>query len=116
MRTFIFLFLLTPALYARTVCRGYGNLNLSLNDKEKTFDFNQFCWNPCNMGDGVITAGPTLGWAGLRYKLELTRSTEMISPLESRTMHLLLDHGRQFATLSAGSQAIDLECEEVEDL
>lgn len=107
--------LLTPSLYARTVCRGYGNLNLSLNDTERTFNFNQFCWNPCNMGDGEITAGPNIGWAGIRYKLELTRSLEMISPLESRTMHLLLDHGRQSATLGTGTEKIELKCEELED-
>lgn len=112
----IFLFLLiTPSLYARTVCRGYGNLNFSLDEEKKTFSFNQFCWNPCHVGEGLITKGPQVGWDGYRYTLDLTHSTELIAPFKTREMFLLLDFGKETGTLSTREEKIDLTCEQLED-
>jgi hypothetical protein len=62
------------------------------------------------MGGGSV-GNKMIGWAGIRYLLELTNSEELITPMETRKYTLLLDFGMTSGTLYDKSGRIDLECE-----
>ncbi len=119
MKTFLMTLLLsTSAIAGDIYCRSPdsgADLHLNLNQKEKTFNFAQFCWNPCHMGSGEITAGPIIGWAGIRYRLNLSNSEHMISPLTTSTMTLFLAHDLQTGTLSDRTATVTLECQRSEE-
>lgn len=114
MKHLFFVFLITnSALASGIYCNGdVGNLHLNLDHGKREFNFAQFCWNPCNMGYGEITSGPRRGWAGIFYALDLNNSDELISPMKTRKMTLLLDHSGLTGTLSDGTGVVNLKCRE----
>lgn len=112
MKYFLALILLTPSAFASTLfCRGPEHeLFLSIDFEKKAFTFHQHCWNPCNMGGGTV-GNKMIGWAGIRYALELTNSQELITPMETRKYTLLMDFGMTSGALYDKTGSIDLECE-----
>lgn len=118
MKLSLFALFISSSLSAATIrCRapdGAGDLHLFLDSEARTFSFAQFCWNPCNMGEGKIVSDPLMGWSGIRYRIELKEEGQLISPFEQRTLHLLFDFDMGRATMSDRNHRMELTCNEGE--